>query len=268
MKLNFSTTFWIDLVFEYAEHDLGELVYDHYEEKGESPFRESAVKQLALQLLSALHFLHSRHIIHRDLKLSNLLYNHRGQLKLIDFGLARTAHTECYVNEYVTPHSKLTPNVTSLRYRSPEVLFRCDIYSSPIDLWAVGLIIAELLLGKPILNGRTEMDQIREMFLLMGYPNFEIWPALKDLEISFDKSYPFQYAKHDSTKQEPTKAFIDQLKNTISSTNGFFLILNLLQYNPSKRSTAAEALNSLYFSDHPVPINPKLMPTFRSKRNK
>ena len=174
MKLNFSTTFWIDLVFEYAEHDLGELVYDHYEEKGESPFRESAVKQLALQLLSALHFLHSRHIIHRDLKLSNLLYNHRGQLKLIDFGLACTAHIESDVHEYVTSHTKLPPNVTSLRYRSPK--FFSDVISTAVLLvfGAAGLITAELLLRKSILNGRTEMVQIREIFLLMGYPNFEI----------------------------------------------------------------------------------------------
>lgn len=76
-------------MLEYCEHDLGELIHDYYIEKKMSPFSESAVKQLSLQLLTALDFLHSRHIIHRDIKLSNLLYNHRGQLKLADFGLAR-----------------------------------------------------------------------------------------------------------------------------------------------------------------------------------
>jgi len=77
------------LVFEYCEHDLGQLVDSHFAMHGRSPFRESQVKQLGLQLLSALSFLHSRNVVHRDLKLSNLLYNHRGELRLADFGLAR-----------------------------------------------------------------------------------------------------------------------------------------------------------------------------------
>ena len=93
---------------------------------------------------------------------------------MIDFGLACTAHIESDVHEYVTSHTKLPPNVTSLRYRSPK--FFSDVISTAVLLvfGPAGLITAELLLRKSILNGRTEMVQIREIFLLMGYPNFEI----------------------------------------------------------------------------------------------
>lgn len=73
------------LVFEYCEHDLASLL-----EHVRQPFSESEVKSLVLQILSAVQYLHEHWIIHRDIKLSNLLYNNRGEIKLADFGLART----------------------------------------------------------------------------------------------------------------------------------------------------------------------------------
>ncbi|KAL3806310.1 hypothetical protein ACHAXA_007937 [Cyclostephanos tholiformis] len=73
------------LVFEYAQHDLATLVDDHHAKHGRSPFKPSEVKRLTLQLLDALHFLRSMHILHRDLKLSNLLYDHRGMLRVADY---------------------------------------------------------------------------------------------------------------------------------------------------------------------------------------
>ena len=74
----------IFLVFEYCEHDLGRLM-----DNMRAPFTEPQLKCLMLQLLEAVHFLHTHWIVHRDLKLSNLLFTNKGQLKLCDFGLAR-----------------------------------------------------------------------------------------------------------------------------------------------------------------------------------
>ena len=97
-----------------------------------------------LQLLNAVSYLHDNDILHRDLKLSNLLLNSKGHLKLADFGLARRIGY---------PLKPYTPKVVTLWYRSPEILLRHpNGYSKPADAWAVGCIFGELLnFGYPIL---------------------------------------------------------------------------------------------------------------------
>lgn len=72
------------LVFDYCEHDLGRVLDTH-----PNAFSEGEAKGLFRQLLSAVAYLHRHWVLHRDLKLSNLLYNNNGELKLCDFGLAR-----------------------------------------------------------------------------------------------------------------------------------------------------------------------------------
>mmetsp|Transcript_31663 Transcript_31663/g.94744 ORF Transcript_31663/g.94744 Transcript_31663/m.94744 type:complete len:366 (-) Transcript_31663:491-1588(-) len=145
------------LVFEFCEHDLANLVDSYFAERGRSPFQEGDVKALATQLLSAVSFLHSRHIIHRDIKLSNLLYTHNGQLRLADFGLSRRVgrgsmgkshlrRKEGMVKESlvagqsflpkVDPSLKnLTPKVVSLWYRPPELLLGSEEYDESVDNW-------------------------------------------------------------------------------------------------------------------------------------
>lgn len=132
------------------------------------------------QLLAAVAFLHERWIVHRDIKLSNLLLTEAGTLKLCDFGLAR--HFKPY-------HSVLTPRVVTLWYRwvtgafltrwpitgkcqpnsapcyqeprcvarAPEVLLGSDLYDEAIDMWAVGCVMAELLRNEPLFPGKTEV---------------------------------------------------------------------------------------------------------------
>jgi serine/threonine protein kinase len=115
------------LVFEYCPQDLAQLIDAYYPKHKKSPFSEAQVKRLTLQLLSACDYLHSHSLLHRDIKLSNLLYTSQGQLKLADFGLSRH-----YYNDTTSSHgggdgsssssSSLTPNVVSLWYRPPELL--------------------------------------------------------------------------------------------------------------------------------------------------
>ena len=156
------------LVFEYAQHDLASLIDNHYTQHQRSPFSESEVKRLMLQLFEALRFLHSRYILHRDLKLSNLLYNHRGELRVADFGLARRVGGQ-YVGESKpkkgdnSEDSCLTPKVVSLWYRPPELLFGSDYYDQGVDNWGAGCVMGELLRGKPLMDGRNEMDQVQRM---------------------------------------------------------------------------------------------------------
>lgn len=171
------------MVFEYAQHDLATLVDNHYTQHQCSPFSQSEVKRLMLQLLEAIRFMHSNYILHRDLKLSNLLYNHRGELRVADFGLARRVGGE-YVNEIKSSgavedfsESCLTPKVVSLWYRPPELLFASEYYDQGVDNWGAGCIMGELLRGKPLMDGRNEMDQLQKMFDLLGPPNIEDWPV-------------------------------------------------------------------------------------------
>ena len=143
------------LLFEYCEHDLATLM-----KAFKTPFKESEVKCLAMQLLSAIEHVHNNWIVHRDIKLSNLLYNAKGQLKLADFGLARTLSHP--------PPPNLTQTVVTLWYRAPELLLGSETYSFPVDIWSAGCIVGELLLCQPLLPGKNELDQIKCKFHLMG----------------------------------------------------------------------------------------------------
>ena len=132
------------LVFEYMEHDLAGLAA--------SPgvkFTVEQVKCYMQQLLSGLEHCHKRNVLHRDIKGSNLLLDNGGILKIADFGLATVFN----------PKHKhpMTSRVVTLWYRPPELLLGATDYSVGIDLWSAGCILAELLAGKPIMPGRTEV---------------------------------------------------------------------------------------------------------------
>lgn len=137
------------LVMDFLEHDLKTLQEDMLD--GFSP---SEIKTLLLQLTSAVEYLHSNWILHRDLKTSNLLMNNRGQMKVADFGMARY---------YGDPPPKLTQLVVTLWYRAPELLLGAEKYGAEIDLWSVGCIFGELLTKQPLLQGKNEVDQLAKV---------------------------------------------------------------------------------------------------------
>ena len=109
----------IFLVMEYCENDLVSV---------EKQFNESETKCIMLQLFKGLAYLHANYHIHRDLKLSNLLMNHKGLLKIADFGLARA---------FGYPLKAMTPNVVTLWYRAPELLLNSKYQTVGIDIWLV-----------------------------------------------------------------------------------------------------------------------------------
>ncbi|XP_078441447.1 protein kinase superfamily protein isoform X2 [Wolffia australiana] len=233
----------IFMVMEYMEHDLKALM-----ETMKQPFSQSEVKCLMMQLLEGVNYLHDNWVLHRDLKTSNLLLNNRGELKICDFGLSR---------QYGSPLKPYTHLVVTLWYRAPELLLGAKEYSTAIDMWSLGCIMAELLAKEPLFNGKTEFDQLDKIFRILGTPNEKIWPGfpkLPGVKVNFVKQ-PFNKLR----EKFPPTSFSG--RPTLSEA-GFDLLNKLLTYDPEKRITAEEALNHDWFREVPLPKSKSFMPTF------
>lgn len=231
------------MVMEYMEHDLKGVM-----EVMKEPFTVSEVKCLMLQLLEGVHYLHDNWVLHRDLKSSNILLNNKGELKLCDLGLSR---------QYGEPLKPYTPLVVTLWYRAPEILLGAKHYSTAIDMWSAGCIMAELLSKEPLFKGKAEVDQLDKIFKTLGTPNEMIWPGFSKLpgsKVKFVKQ-PYNLLR----KKFPATSFTG---SPALSDSGFDLLNRLLTYDPNKRITSEEALNHAWFSEVPLPKSKDFMPTF------
>lgn len=103
------------------------------------------------QLLRGLKYVHSANVLHRDLKPSNLLLNANCDLKIGDFGLARTTSETDFMTEYVVTRW----------YRAPELLLNCSEYTAAIDIWSVGCILGEIMTRNPLFPGKDYVHQLR-----------------------------------------------------------------------------------------------------------
>ena len=223
--------------------------------------REAEVKRLMLDLTSALEYCHDRWVIHRDLKTSNLLLNNKGEVAICDFGLARNYHD---------PPRAYSPTVVTLWYRAPEVLVadtgkgHKTMYGPPIDVWSLGCIFAEFVLGAPLLAGQGEIDQLKRIFELLGTPDEHSWPGHTELH----------YFKKVKLRPQPFNRLKDRFKRTsftsatALSESGLDLMQRMLTYDAEKRITAKEALQHPYFKEAPPPKAHHLMPTFPSTHTK
>ncbi len=271
------------LVFEYVHFDLAKLIDEHYAKYSKSPFTSAETKCLTRQLFSAISFLHERCIIHRDLKLSNLLYDKsRGLLKLADFGLARkiipsegsdnqdtkTFHHHPHWRPD-TPPTVLTPKVVSLWYRPPELLLNADNYAISIDMWAAGCIVAELLLGQPLFRGKNDLDQLSKIVGILGAPCVGDWPGILDMPLvkSGSVELPFSLASaksNDNRMGQCTSRGLLDVFSTLSK-GGIEMLVNLLRYDPAQRWSGKQCANCLWFREYPRPTHSAFMPKFDHK---
>ncbi len=248
------------MVFEYMDHDLAGLINAGYE------FSLRQIRCLTHQLLEVLDYLHnSKKIMHRDIKCSNLLVGKNMQLKLADFGLARFATRE---------DGRYTNRVITLWYRPPELLLGETKYNNAVDVWSVGCILAELLLGSPAFQAKKEFDQLEEIWKVCGTPTPDNWPAHTALP---QWGNPYQLTTEYPDKNRMRSEWSGKVRRRLDSyltkygpgagatdptaaaersvdheTNiAMGLLSKLLHINPSRRCDARAAKRDVFFTCDP-----------------
>lgn len=315
----------IFMVFEYAEHDLLQIIH-HHTQQPRHPIPPATIKSIMFQLFNGCQYLHSQWVLHRDLKPANIMVTSAGEVKIGDLGLARMFHKPL--------HSLYSGDkvVVTIWYRAPELLLGARHYTPAIDMWALGCIFAELLSLRPIFKGEeAKMDskktvpfqrnQMQKIVDIMGMPTKDRWPllvhmpeyaALQQLTPPMPHTHPHphhaaagrghghhqpsqqhhqqqqhshhhqqqQQQHHQQQQQHATAATtttaaqplgsqlekwyhatINTSTGTSSSSSpsslaslgaeGYKLLAGLLEYDPAKRLTAAQALQHPFFTTGP-----------------
>ena len=214
------------LVFEYLPDGcLLKTIQNH-----DGPFSEAEIRFIIFQLLNGLNYVHKNGFFHRDIKPENLLWN-GNTLKIADFGLAREIRSRPPYTEYVSTRW----------YRAPEIILRHEFYNSPVDIWAVGAIMAELYLMKPLFQGNSETDQMFKIASILGSPASS-WNEASKLMSRLNMKLP-------QSSPVPLSTLIPN-----ASPEAIDLLSELLRYDPSKRLSAAQALQHPFFKGEKCPV--------------
>jgi cyclin-dependent kinase len=211
----------LTLVFEFLDQDLKK-----YLDLTETGLDLPILKSFLYQLLTGVAYCHHHRVLHRDLKPPNLLINREGQLKLADFGLARA---------FGIPVRSYTHEVVTLWYRAPDVLMGSRKYSTPVDIWSVGCIFAEMANGRPLVAGTSESDQLDRIFRLLGTPTLQDYPGMVDLPEYSPNLPPY-----------PRPRNLHSLVPSLDE-QGVDLMCHMLQFDPARRITAQAALEHSFF---------------------
>lgn len=216
---------FLNLVLEYVPGTVYRVAKDYGKLNQRIP--SLYIKLYMYQMARSLAYIHSLGVCHRDIKPQNLLVNTTThQLKLCDFGSAKIL-------------VRGEPNISyicSRYYRAPELIFGATDYTTAIDIWSMGCVMAELLLGKPIFPGESGVDQLVEIIKVLGTPTREeihtMNPNYTDFKFPQIKANP--WTKYFNKKMPP---------------DAVDLVSKMLQYAPDTRVTALEVCAHNYFDE-------------------
>jgi len=214
------------LVFEYMDTDLHAVI--------RAGILEDIHKQYIIyQIVKCLKYMHSSELLHRDLKPSNILLNSECVVKVADLGLARSIAVQESGSGPV-----LTDYIATRWYRAPEILLGSNKYTKGVDMWSVGCILGEMLLGKPIFPGTSTMNQLDRVLEVIGRPTGEDVDAIhSELAKNMLDTLP-------PTKNRPWREVFPN-----ASDEAIDLMKKLLHVNPAKRITAEQTLRHPYLAD-------------------
>ncbi|XWS53224.1 hypothetical protein CRYUN_Cryun11dG0139500 [Craigia yunnanensis] len=209
------------IAYELMETDLHQII------QSSQPLTDDHCQYFLYQLLRGLKYIHSANVLHRDLKPSNLLLNANCDLKICDFGLARTTSETDFMTEYVVTRW----------YRAPELLLNCSEYTAAIDIWSVGCILMEIIRREPLFPGKDYVQQLGLITQLLG--------SSEDSDLGFLRSgNARKYVKQ--LPRFPKQPFADKFPDV--SPVAIDLAEKMLVFDPSKRITVEEALNHPFLS--------------------
>lgn len=206
-------------------------------------FGSADIKAWMAMLSRAIWFCHENFVLHRDIKPNNLLIAADGEIKLADFGLARS---------FADPGFNMTHQVITRWYRPPELLYGARQYSGAVDIWSVGMVFAELILRVPFAAGSTDLDQIHKITEAFGHPTEETWPGVSKLS---------NYLPPEPGRAIPLRGrdfFLSQFPTVGSS--GQDLLASMLALDPRKRLTARQILGHAWWNVEPRPTKKENLP--------
>lgn len=228
----------LTLVFEFMDKDLKKFIDLHQQQHQYGGLDPPLIKSFMYQLLRGIAFIHDNRVLHRDLKPQNLLTSTKGELKIGDFGLARA---------FGIPVNTFSNEVVTLWYRAPDVLMGSRNYSTSIDMWSIGCILAEMFTGKPLFPGSSNDDQLVKIFTIMGTPNERTWPGVRQ--------YPNYKTNFHVYIQQDLRAIIPNIDPVALN-----LLQNLLQMRPEARISARQLLQHPWFNEYNTPLNSQPIP--------